>query len=140
MAPPLVPEFICADLTRSVGFYCDVLGFRVLYDRPAERFAYLGLDGAEIMLEQPLDRRRLYPQTELAYPYGRGMNLEIRVADVTVIVGAVVAAGLALYLPVEDRWYDRAEDRIAVRQFAVQDPDGYLLRLSQVLDVQPLTR
>lgn len=34
-------------------------------------------------------------------------------------------------LPLEERWYRRDDLEIGVRQFAVQDPDGYLIRLSQ---------
>lgn len=37
----------------------------------------------------------------------------------------------------EERWYERDADAIGVRQFAVQDPDGYLLRFSQTLGVRP---
>jgi len=40
---------------------------------------------------------------------------------------------LKLFLPLEERRYDRGSDAITVRQFAVQDPDGYVLRLSQSL-------
>jgi hypothetical protein len=45
----------------------------------------------------------------------------------------VQAAGLEPFLPLEERLYERGTDAIGVRQFAVQDPDGYLLRLSQRL-------
>ena len=45
----------------------------------------------------------------------------------------VVAAGVAIFLPLEERWYRRERDEIGVRQFAIQDPDGYLLRFSQVI-------
>ncbi|MFE3318274.1 hypothetical protein [Nocardia sp. NPDC059195] len=34
-------------------------------------------------------------------------------------------------------WYGRAVDAVGVRQFAVQDPDGYLLRISQDLGIRP---
>jgi hypothetical protein len=38
---------------------------------------------------------------------------------------------LECFLPLEERWYRRDNMEIGVRQFAVQDPDGYLIRLSQ---------
>lgn len=62
MLPALVPELICSDIARSRAFYCDVLGFSVVYERPGERFVYLEREGAEIMLEQPLVRDRLFPE------------------------------------------------------------------------------
>jgi catechol 2,3-dioxygenase-like lactoylglutathione lyase family enzyme len=122
-------------LERSRAFYCQVLGFSVRYARPRERFVYLEREGAELMLEQPLDVDRLFPTVELSHPYGRGANFEIDVDDVDAVHAAVQAAGLKLFLPLEERDYDREDDQIRVRQFAVQDPDGYLLRFSQRLTV-----
>jgi lactoylglutathione lyase len=132
----LVPELICSDIARSRAFYCDVLGFAVRYERPAERFVYLERDGAELMLEQPVARGRLFTRAELVHPYGRGMNLEIDVDDVDALHAAVLAAGLEPFLALEERWYERSGDAIGVRQFAVPDPDGYVLRFSQRLGVR----
>jgi lactoylglutathione lyase len=131
MRPQLVPELICSDPNESLQFYVDLLGFRVLYARPEERFAFLERDGAEIMLEQPLAHDRLWPKAELARPFGRGVNFEIKVSDVDELHSAVIAAGNECFLPLEERWYRRDDLEIGVRQFAVQDPDGYLIRLSQ---------
>jgi lactoylglutathione lyase len=133
----LVPELICSDIEASLAFY-RLLGFAVRYDRPAERFAYLELDGAELMVEQPLRRDRLYPRAELTHPYGRGINLSIEVADAAGLDAVVRAAGYEPVLALEERWYRRAEDEVGVRQFAVGDPDGYLLRLTQQLGTRPL--
>jgi catechol 2,3-dioxygenase-like lactoylglutathione lyase family enzyme len=110
----------------------------VSYSRPEERFVYLTRDGADLMLEQPETRDRLYPHAELARPYGRGINLSVDVVDVDEVHAAVVQAGHEVFLPLEERWYDRADDVVGVRQFAVQDPDGYLLRLTQGIGIRPL--
>jgi lactoylglutathione lyase len=131
--PKLVPELICSDIRRSRAFYCDVLGFSVVYERAEERFIYLEREGAEIMLEQPLRRGRLFPEAELVHPYGRGINFEITVRNVDAIHAAVLGANLTTALALEERWYDRATDSVGVRQFAVHDPDGYLLRFSTPL-------
>ncbi|BBN55960.1 hypothetical protein TRE132_40850 [Pseudomonas chlororaphis subsp. aurantiaca] len=48
----LVPELIVSDLQQSLYFYCDVLGFRVEYDRPEDKFAFLSFGNSQIMLEQ----------------------------------------------------------------------------------------
>lgn len=85
------------------------------------------------MLEQPLAPDRLYPQVELTQPYGRGINLTVDVEDVDGRSRNRHRCWSPRDLPLEERWYDRGEDAVGVRQFAVQDPDGYLLRLSQNL-------
>jgi catechol 2,3-dioxygenase-like lactoylglutathione lyase family enzyme len=140
MRPRLVPELVSADLAQSLSFYCEVLGFRVLYARTEERFAYLELNGAELMLEQPHTQDRLWPKAELAYPFGRGVNFEIHVDDVEWLHTAVCRAKIAFFLPLEEKWYRKDEQEIGVRQFAVQDPDGYLIRLSQALGTRPISR
>lgn len=38
---PLVPELDVIDLEASLRFWCEVLGFAVVYDRPERGFAYL---------------------------------------------------------------------------------------------------
>jgi catechol 2,3-dioxygenase-like lactoylglutathione lyase family enzyme len=133
MRAKLVPEFVCSNFAESHRFYTELLGFRVLYSRPEERFAYLERDGADLMLEQSVSRGRLSPRAELAYPFGRGINFQIQVSDVERLHAVILAAGVAIYLPLEERWYRREHDEIGVRQFAIQDPDGYLLRFSQVI-------
>ncbi len=133
MRAKLVPEFVCSNFAESLRFYTELLGFRVLYSRPEERFAYLERDGAEMMLEQSVGKDRLWPRAELVFPFGRGINFQIQVADAEHLYAAVQAAGVALYLPLEQRWYRRENDEIGVKQFAIQDPDGYLLRFSQIV-------
>lgn len=134
----LVPEFICASFEKSLAFYTTVLGFHVRYSRPAERFAYLEREGAELMIEQPNAHDRLFPQVELDYPFGRGVNLQIIVSDVLSLHAKVKEAGHNFFLPLERRWYRRSIDSIEVCQFAVQDPDGYLLRFSEILGTRPI--
>ena len=139
MSPKLVPELIVSDLAASLAFYTGVLGFRVLYDRPEERFAYLERDGVELMLEQPLRRDRLWPAAALEHPYGRGVNFQIEVAAVDPLWEAVLAAGAVVHLPLEERWYGRGDGELGNRQFAVLDPDGYMLRLFTDLGARPRT-
>jgi catechol 2,3-dioxygenase-like lactoylglutathione lyase family enzyme len=133
MRAKLVPEFVCSNFSESHRFYTELLGFRVLYSRPEERFAYLERDGAELMLEQSVGKDRLWPRAELAYPFGRGINFQIQVADVEQLHASILAAEVAIYLPLEERWYRRESDEIGVKQFAIQDPDGFLLRFSQTI-------
>lgn len=133
----LLPELICSDLPSSLVFY-HLLGFAVECERPLERFVYLTRGDAHLMLEQPFAQDRLYPQADLVQPYGRGINLTLDVDDVEGLCTVITAAGHRLHLPLEERWYDRFDDAVGVRQFAVQDPDGYLFRVSQNLGTKAL--
>ena len=134
----LVPELICSDLTRSLRFYTELAGFRVLYERAEERFAFLDREGAQLMLEQPTGRAFL--AAELAHPYGRGMNLQIEVRDLDALHARIAASGARIHLPLEEKWYRRGDVELGSRQFVVEDPDGYLLRFFQDLGTRGLQR
>jgi catechol 2,3-dioxygenase-like lactoylglutathione lyase family enzyme len=128
----LVPELICSNLVRSLAFYRDVLGFTIAFERAEERFAYVVREGAEMMLQEEHGSRSLL-QGDLSHPYGRGLNLQIEVDDIATLLRSVHEAQVALYLPLEDRWYRRDGVEVGNRQFMVADPDGYLLRFFQDL-------
>lgn len=134
MTPALVPEFAVSDCKASVRFYRDLIGFQVVYDRPEEGFAYLQLGQAALMLDQ-IGLGRTFGDGHLpnAYPFGRGVNLQIRVPSVDAIAVRLIAADIALFLPIEEKWYRRDDGMIGQRQFVVADPDGYLLRLFEPL-------
>jgi len=125
------------DLGVSLAFYRDVCGFHVLYERPAERFAYLALDGAELMLEEAGGPGRRFHTAPLEKPYGRGINLQIVVAAVRPIYERVLQAKARLVLDIEERWYRLDDQEGGNRQFVVADPDGYLLRFFQDLGRRP---
>lgn len=115
MRPKLVPELICTDLALSLAFYRGLLGFHILYERPEERFVFLNRDGAELMLEQPFSRDRLWPRAELEKPFGRGVNFEIEVTDVDALHTVILGAGLECFLPLEERWYRRDDHDMGVQ-------------------------
>jgi catechol 2,3-dioxygenase-like lactoylglutathione lyase family enzyme len=130
----LVPELLVSDFVQSLKFYKEALGFKQLYDRPEEAFAYLDRNGAQIMIVQhDAGDERSWIAADLAQPYGRGMNLEIEVEDVEALQVSCVRHGARIFLPMEEKWYRRDALLLGVRQFIVMDPDGYLLRLSQSL-------
>jgi catechol 2,3-dioxygenase-like lactoylglutathione lyase family enzyme len=134
----LIPEFAVRDWQRSRDFYCQMLGFRVLYDRPEEGFAFLALGDAQLMLDQiGLGRTFGNGHAPDVPPFGRGLNLQIRVDSIAPLVARLRAANWPLYLEPEDRWYRRARHELGNRQFVVADPDGYLLRFFQDLGQRP---
>ena len=138
MSNALVPEFAVSDWLKSKAFYSDVLGFECVYERPEEGFCYLRLGDAELMIDQ-IGKGRTFDDGHLPdrYPFGRGLNVQIRVFSIEPLVEALVQKGHPLYLPVEDKWYRAATNEVGNRQFVVADPDGYLLRFFQDLGSRP---
>jgi catechol 2,3-dioxygenase-like lactoylglutathione lyase family enzyme len=72
---------------------------------------------------------------ELRAPFGRGMNLELRVPDVAVVSRRLAAAGHPILLDTYEKSYRVGARWLRVRQLLVADPDGYLIRPSQVLEI-----
>jgi catechol 2,3-dioxygenase-like lactoylglutathione lyase family enzyme len=132
----LVPELLVSNLKRSLAFWCGHVGFSVTYERPAEGFAYLNLNGAQVMLEQRDDTSRNWVTGPLDPPLGRGINFQIEVGDLPKILGSLSAAAWPLFRDLEEKWYRVADHERGQQQFLVQDPDGYLLRLVADLGVR----
>ena len=129
---PLVPELGCVDLARSLAFYVDVLGWRVLYQRPEQHFAYLEREGAQVMLEQ---KQATLPPPGL--PRDATTHLQIAVSDVDALRARLAAAAVDPFREIEERWYRRDGLLLGLRQFYVMDPDGYLLRFVQGIGTRP---
>lgn len=135
--PKLVPELNVTEIGASLRFWRDLLGFRIVYDRPEQGFAAIERDGVEFMLEQhgagPAERANIWDTAPLDRPFGRGINFEISVEDVGVLIDTLHAAGWPIFFGPEERWYRAGDHEVGQRQFLVQDPDGYLLRFAQSL-------
>ncbi|PCI89028.1 MAG: bleomycin resistance family protein [Hyphomicrobiales bacterium] len=137
----LVPEFAVSDIAESLKFYVDVLGFSIKYQRPEEGFAYLYIGAAELMLDQlNLGRDFNIDEKPPAYPFGRGLNVQIKVDDLTPMLDAINAEGLELYLPVEEKYYRMDNVDVGQKQFVIADPDGYLLRFCESLGNRPVSK
>ena len=136
----LVPELIVADIKKSLDFWTSLIGFRVVYERPEVGFAYLDLDGAQIMLEQydPLELQ--WVTGALEAPLGRGINLQVTVDIIEPILQRLATAQWPLFRTCEDAWYRADAVEVGQREFLVQDPDGYLVRLVESLGERPYTQ
>ena len=133
----LIPELIVSSMPQSMDFYHGIMGFRVEYERTEDSFAFLSYHGSQLMLEQGDEASSLWKIEPLDYPRGRGINLSIESPDVRELESRIVAAGISVRLPTEERWYRSGESLQGERHFLVQDPDGYLLRFCQSLGQKP---
>lgn len=136
--PRIIPELDVTSLSLSLEFYTAILGFRVLYDRPEERFAMLDLDGARLMLEEAGGPGRRFCTAPLERPFGRGVNFQIEVKDARAIYARVLESQSPVVIPLEARWYRVGASELGNEQFVVADPDGYLLRPFTDLGSRPV--
>ncbi|MFN3719589.1 MAG: bleomycin resistance protein [Rhizobium rhizophilum] len=135
----LVPELAVSNWRTSRAFYIDLLDFEVAYERPEEGFSFLTLGDAQLMIDQiGIGRTFELAEVPLDRPYGRGLNLQIRVPQVRPVLDRLETAGVSLYLPLEEKWYRRDDHEVGNRQFVVPDPDGYLLRLFEDLGMRAI--
>ncbi len=131
----LVPELDVTDIGASLRFWCEGLGFRVAYDRPESGFAYLERGGAQVMLCRFNGNWNTGP---LEFPLGRGINFQIAVTATAPILEALQQLGWPLFQEPRDSWRRTGDCESGDREFLVQDPDGYLVRLSEALGQRPL--
>ena len=48
----LIPELSVSNIVESLRFYRDIIGFNVEYSRPKEKFYFLSIDSAQLMIEE----------------------------------------------------------------------------------------
>jgi len=130
----LVPELLVTDLDKSLWFWRDLCNFVVAFDRLDEGFAYLDLEGAQIMLEER-GRNRNWVTGQLEIPLGRGVNFQVSVSAIEPILAALARVDWPLFMGPEEKWYRTGRGETGVHQFLVQDPDGYLIRFSSRIGV-----
>ena len=134
----LVPELMVTDLNTSLTFWVGFLGFKVAYQRLEDGFAYLDRDGAQVMLEHVDPLANQWQTGALERPFGRGINLQIDVAAVHPVIQRLDEAAYPLFKACKDVWYRAGAVEVGQREFLVQDPDGYLVRLVERLGERAL--
>ena len=121
----LIPELSVSDINKTREFYVDILGFKICYERPEDKFIFVEKDGNQIMLEQINGNWNV---GKMEYPFGRGINFEMTISDVDAVYERIEKAGIKLFRKMEVKDYECGDEIVHQKQFLVQDPDGYLLR------------
>jgi len=133
----LVPELMVTDIKKSLHFWTSLIGFQIAYERPEVGFAYLDQNGVQIMLEQYDPAEGQWVTGALNAPFGRGINFQITVDVVEPILQRLTDVEWPLFRPCADVWYRADAVEVGQREFLVQDPDGYLVRLVESLGERP---
>ncbi|WP_206682613.1 VOC family protein [Paragemmobacter straminiformis] len=140
-APPVVwangmSEMMVTDYPVSLAFWTELLGFGLAFERPAQKLACLvHPDGAQVMVYQ---RDGDWETGAMERPFGRGLVVQVYVADVDAVAARVRAAGLPFYVAPREKWRDWGDRLGGQREFLVQDPDGYLVMVVQRIGERPL--
>ena len=120
----LIPELSVSDINKSKDFYLS-LGFSVVYERIDDKFCFLELDGNQIMIEEVNENWNV---GELEYPFGRGINISMEVADIDKLYGFVKEKQYPIFRDMQIDSYQVGDRVYHDKQFLIQDLDGYLLR------------
>ena len=132
----LMAEMMVTDYPRSLAFWTGPMGFDVAFTRPAQKLACLTRpEGAQIMIYQ---RDGDWETGPMNVPFGRGMVVQVYVADVDATAQAMSSAGVPFYVPLREKWRDWGNCMGGQREFLVQDPDGYLVMVVQRIGTRPL--
>ncbi|WP_040162411.1 VOC family protein [Nigerium massiliense] len=125
----IVPELAVTDLDASVAFYTQMLGFQSETVRPGLVVLSHEDTPIQFVLEQ-LDPNDPPSSAELAAPFGRGLTLSVRVAEPQKIYETLRAQHHPILVPMQVAEYDEGDQAYTRSEFAIQDPDGYVLRFT----------
>ena len=132
----LMAEMMVTDYPRSLAFWTGALGFTPAFERPAQQLACLAHpDGAQVMIYQ---RDGDWETGPMEQPFGRGMVVQIYVADAAAMAAHITAVGHPFYVELREKWRDWGDRMGGQREFLVQDPDGYLVMVAQRIGERPL--
>ena len=127
----VTPNLIASDVSRSVAFYRDVLGFSMgetVPDAPPFHFAWMRRDGVSVFLNS-LESVRSEHRDLGSRPIGGTATLFI-VLEAEDVAGGIdalyasVAPGARVIMELKNQFY-------GMREFGVEDPDGYVIFFAQ---------
>lgn len=116
----ITPFFIVRDVSPSIAFYRDALGFQLTFLAPEGDpfFAILRRGGAQIMVKAILPDVQPLPNCK-RHPWAR-WDAFISAPDPDSLAAEFIARGVNMHAPLAD-----TDD--GLRGFELQDPDGYIL-------------
>lgn len=127
----MIPEFDVFNLDETLHFYVDLIGFKVVYDRPEDKFAFIEMEDVQIMVQEIDPTSNKWDTGTLDYPLGRGINFQIDVKNIDEIYNKLKEADYKIFVEMEDHYYRKDDEMLGEREFLVQDPNGFLLRFAQ---------
>ena len=122
----LIPELSVTSITFSTKFYV-LLGFNVKYERKENKFVFLEYENNQIMIEEVNNN---WSVGKLSYPFGNGINLSMEVSDIDALYQKVKKLDIPIFRELKVSEYKVDDEVYQDKEFLIQDPDGYLLRVT----------
>ncbi|HEX6463039.1 MAG TPA: VOC family protein, partial [Vicinamibacterales bacterium] len=127
----VTPNIVVADVTRSLVFYREVLGFSLVTTVPENEpfaFAWMQRDGVNVFLNS-LDAVRADLPEFGSRPMGGGCTLFVALEADTTAAGvdalrATVGSRARVVMELKNQFY-------GMREFGIEDPDGYIVFFAQ---------
>lgn len=126
-----IPELSVTNLKNSLNFY-KTARFKVEYDRPENKFAFISLGKIQFMLQEMADNNK-WDVAPLSYPFGNGINFQLEVENLDEIYNSFKNSNYKITFDIQENWYRQDNKVLGNKEFLIQDPDGYLLRFSEDL-------
>ena len=126
-----IPELSVTNLENSLNFY-KTAGFKIEYDRPENKFAFISLGEIQFMLQE-ISNTDKWDVAPLSYPFGNGINFQLEVENLDEIYNNFKNLDYKITFDIEENWYRQDNRLLGNKEFLIQDPDGYLLRFSEDL-------
>ena len=126
-----IPELSVTNLKNSLNFY-KTARFKVEYDRPENKFAFISLGKIQFMLQEMADNNK-WDVAPLSYPFGNGINFQLEVENLDEIYNSFKNSNYKITFDIQENWYRQDNKLLGNKEFLIQDPDGYLLRFSEDL-------
>lgn len=126
-----IPELSVTNLENSIRFY-ETAGFKIEYERPEDKFAFISLGDIQFMLQELSDNDK-WNVAPLSYPFGNGINFQLEVDSIDKIYTNFKEAKYNITFEIEENWYRKETKLLGNKEFLIQDPDGYLLRFTEDL-------
>jgi catechol 2,3-dioxygenase-like lactoylglutathione lyase family enzyme len=113
------PFFIVGDVSRTITFYCEKLGFETRFQQPEHDpfFAIIGRDGAQLFVKSEKD---VPPLPNSRRHSSMRWDAFVYVPEPDVLAAEYASRGVGFSAPLEDT-HD------GLRGFEICDPDGYVL-------------
>ena len=127
----IIPELSVSNLENSLQFY-KTAGFKIEYDRPENKFAFISLGEIQFMLQE-LSNDDKWNVAPLSYPFGNGINFQLEVSDLDEIYNNLKNNDYTITFDIQENWYRQDDKLLGNKEFLIQDPDGYLLRFFEDL-------